>query len=250
MSVAVKSAGTHHGVGRALEGRIALVTGASRGIGCAVAQRFAAEGAQVIAAARTRGGLEELDDTIRAAGHLAPVLVPIDLRQFDSIDQLGGVIFERFGRLDVLVGNAGVLGIMTPVAQIEPKQWQEVVDVNLTANWRLIRSMDPLLRQSSAGRALFVTSAAAHAPRAYWGAYATTKAALEMLVGIYAQEVAHSHVRVNLIDPGRTRTRMRQQAYPGENPEVQTPPDAITDCFVRLAAVDYVGNGEIVKAQP
>ncbi len=235
--------------GRALEGRIALITGASRGIGRAIALRFAAEGAQVIAAARTQGGLEELDDSIRAAGHPPPVLAPLDLRMFDAIDQLGGALYQRFGRLDVLVGNAGLLGPMTPVAQIEPKQWQEVIDVNLTANWRLIRSMDPLLRQSSAGRVIFVTSAVARAPRAYWGAYATAKAGLEMLAATYAQEVGHSHLRVNLIDPGRTRTRMRQAAYPGENPELQTPPEAITDCFVRLAALDYIGNGEIVKAQ-
>ena len=249
MGGAQGSAAEHTAAGGALAGRIALVTGASRGIGRAVARRFAAEGAQVIAAARTRAGLEELDDEIRSAGHSPAILAPVDLKVFDAIDQLGGVIHERFGRLDVLVGNAGVLGPMTPIAHFEPQQWQEVLDLNLTANWRLIRSMDPLLRQSSAGRAIFVTSAAARAPRAYWGAYAVSKAALEMLVGTYAQEVAHSHVRVNLVDPGRTRTRMRQQAYPGENPELQTPPEAITDCFVRLAAIDYSGNGETVKAQ-
>jgi NAD(P)-dependent dehydrogenase (short-subunit alcohol dehydrogenase family) len=248
MSAASQPAG-NPAVGRALEGRIALVTGASRGIGGAVCRRFAAEGATVIAVARTQGGLEELDDSIRSAGNPPPVLVPLDLKAFDALDRLGSVINDRFGRLDILVGNAGLLGPMTPVAQIEPKQWQEVIDVNVTANWRLIRSMDPLLRRSSAARVVFVTSAAAKAPRAYWGAYAVSKAALEMLVGVYAQEVAHSHMRVNLIDPGRTRTRMRQQAYPGENPDLQTHPDAITDCFVRLAAIDYAGNGEIVRAQ-
>lgn len=233
----------------ALAGRIALVTGASRGIGRAVAKRFAQEGADLILTARTVGALEELDDEIRAINGKTSLLVPLDLKTFDAIDQLGAGLYERFGKLDVLVGNAGVLGQMSPLTHTEPKFWQEAIDVNLTANWRLIRSLDPLLRQSEAGRAIFVTSAAARGPRAYWGAYAVSKAALEMLVGIYAQESQQGKVRANLIDPGRTRTRMRASAYPGEDPNSLPAPESITDAFVRLARADFTGNGEIVKAQ-
>ncbi len=235
--------------GSALTGRIALVTGASRGIGRAVAKRYAQEGADLILTARTVGALEELDDEIRAINGKSSLLVPLDLKTFDAIDQLGAGLYERFGRLDVLVGNAGVLGQMSPLAHTEPKHWQEAIDVNLTANWRLIRSLDPLLRLSDAGRAIFVTSGAARGPRAYWGAYAVSKAALEMLVGIYAQENLQGKVRANLIDPGRARTRMRAAAYPGENPETLPTPDSLTDAFVRLARADFTGNGEIVKAQ-
>jgi NAD(P)-dependent dehydrogenase (short-subunit alcohol dehydrogenase family) len=233
----------------ALAGRIALVTGASRGIGRAVAKRYAQEGADLVLTARTVGALEELDDEIRGINGKTSLLVPLDLRNFDAIDQLGAGLYERFGKLDVLVGNAGVLGQMSPLTHTEPKHWQEAIDVNLTANWRLIRSLDPLLRLSEAGRAIFVTSGAARGPRAYWGAYAVSKAALEMLVGIYAQENQQGKLRANLVDPGRTRTRMRASAYPGEDPNTLPPPDAITDAFVRLARADFTGNGEIVKAQ-
>ncbi|HNB25830.1 MAG TPA: SDR family NAD(P)-dependent oxidoreductase [Alphaproteobacteria bacterium] len=232
-----------------LTGRIALVTGASRGIGRAVARRYAQEGADLILTARTVGALEELDDEIRAINGKTSLLVPLDLKTFDAIDQLGAGLYERFGKLDVLVGNAGVLGQMSPLTHTEPKFWQEAIDVNLTANWRLIRSLDPLLRQSEAGRAIFVTSGAARGPRAYWGAYAVSKAALEMLVGIYAQESQQGKVRANLIDPGRTRTRMRASAYPGEDPNTLPAPEAITDAFVRLARADFTGNGEVVRAQ-
>ncbi len=161
-----------------LAGRIALITGASRGIGAAVDRRFAAEGEQLILAARTVGGLEELDDQLREACGEGATLVPLDLREFDAIDRLGASLYERFGRLDVLVGNAGVLGTLSPAGHIEPADWAEVMDINLTANWRLIRSLDPLLRRSEAGRAIFVTSGAAASPHAYWGAYAVSKAAL------------------------------------------------------------------------
>jgi NAD(P)-dependent dehydrogenase (short-subunit alcohol dehydrogenase family) len=233
----------------ALAGRIALVTGASRGIGRAVAKRYAQEGADLILTARTVGALEELDDEIRAINGKTSLLVPLDLKNFDAIDQLGAGLYERFGKLDVLVGNAGVLGQMSPLTHTAPKHWQEAIDVNLTANWRLIRSLDPLLRLSDAGRAIFVSSGAAHGPRAYWGVYAVTKAALEMLAGIYAAESKPSNVRVNMIDPGKTRTRMRAAAYPGENPETLPTPDSITDAFVQLARADFTGNGELVKAQ-
>ncbi len=232
----------------ALAGRIALVTGASRGIGRAVAKRYAQEGADLILSARTVGALEELDDEIRAINGKTSLLVPVDLRNFDTIDQLGAGLYERYGRLDVLVGNAGVLGQMSPLGHIEPKAWQEVIDVNLTANWRLIRSLDPLLRQSAAGRAIFVSSGVAHDVRAFWGAYSVSKAALEMLVRIYAKEIQQSNVRANLIDPGRTRTRMRAAAYPGEDPQTLRTPDEIMGPFVRLARADYTGNGDVVKA--
>jgi len=231
-----------------LGGRIALVTGASRGIGRAVARRYAEEGADLILTARTVGALEELDDEIRAINGKTSLLVPMDLRNFDTIDQLGAGLYERYGKLDVLVANAGILGQMSPLTHTEPKAWQDVIDVNLTANWRLIRSLDPLLRQSAAGRAIFVSSAVARAPRAYWGAYAVSKAALEMLVGIYAQENLQTKVRANLIDPGRTRTRMRATAYPGEDPQTVPAPEDVTEPFVRLARADYTGNGEVVKA--
>ncbi len=225
-----------------MAGRIALVTGASRGIGRAVAKRYAREGADLILTARTVGALEELDDEIRAINGKTSLLVPMDLRNYDTIDQLGAGLFERYGKLDVLVANAGVLGQMSPLTHTEPKAWQEVIDVNLTANWRLIRSLDPLLRQSSAGRAIFVSSGVARDVRAYWGAYAVSKAALEMLVGIYAKENLQSAIRANLIDPGRTRTRMRAAAYPGEDPKTLPAPEDITEPFVRLARADYAGQ--------
>jgi NAD(P)-dependent dehydrogenase (short-subunit alcohol dehydrogenase family) len=235
------------GSGR-LAGRIALITGASRGIGAAVARRFAAEGAQLILAARTVGGLEELDDRIREDGRERATLVPLDLREFDAIDLLGASLYERFGRLDVLVGNAGVLGTLSPVGHIEPPDWAEVLDINLTANWRLIRSLDPLLRRSEAGRAIFVTSGAAAGPNAYWGAYAVSKAALEMLVRTYAAELAKTKVRANLIDPGAIRTAMRAKAFPGEDPGTLRTPDAIAETFVELAEAACTRNGEVVRA--
>jgi len=234
--------------GGALAGRIAIVTGASRGIGRAVARRYAQEGADLILTARTVGALEELDDEIRAINGKTSLLVPMDLRNHDTIDQLGAGLYERYGRLDVLVGNAGVLGQMSPLTHIDPPAWQEVIDVNLTANWHLIRSLDPLLRQSSAGRAIFVSSGVARDVRAYWGTYAVSKAGLEMLVGIYAKENLQTNVRANLIDPGRTRTRMRATAYPGEDPQTLPTPEDITEPFVRLARADYTGNGDVVKA--
>ena len=232
----------------ALAGRIALVTGASRGIGRAVARRYAQEGADLILTARTVGALEELDDEVRAINGKTSLLVPMDLRNMDTIDQLGAGLYERYGKLDVLVANAGVLGQMSPLHHIDPPAWQEVIDVNLTANWRLIRSLDPLLRQSDAGRAIFVSSGVAQNVRAFWGAYAVSKAALEMLVRIYAQENVQTKIRANLIDPGRTRTRMRATAYPGEDPQTLPTPEDVTEPFVRLARADYTGNGDVVKA--
>jgi len=234
-------------VAGALQDRIALITGASRGIGRAVAERFAAEGAHVIGLARSESGLVELDDAIRALGGSA-TMVPMDLTNGEAIDRLGGTLAERYGRLDVLVGNAGLLGVLGPLSHIRPHVWDRVVEVNLTANWRLIRSLDPLLRQSDAGRAIFVSSGVAHRPRAYWGVYAVTKAALEMLAGIYAEEAATSALRVNMVDPGATRTQMRATAMPGEDPMTLPAPEDITDVFVELASAACTRNGEVVRA--
>jgi NAD(P)-dependent dehydrogenase (short-subunit alcohol dehydrogenase family) len=238
---------TPAGQGR-LAGRIALITGASRGIGAAVARRFAAEGARLVLVARTVGGLEELDDQIRDADGQPATLVPLDLREFDAIDRLGASLYQRFGHLDVLVGNAAILGTLSPVGHIEPPSWAEVMDINLTANWRLIRSLDPLLRRSQAGRAIFVSSGAAVKAHAYWGAYAASKAGLEMLVRTYAAELAKTKVRANLIDPGATRTALRAKAFPGEDPVSLRAPEAATETFVELAEAACTRNGEMVRA--
>ena len=229
-----------------LDGRLALVTGASRGIGAAVARRFAAEGARVILVARTQGGLEERDDEVRALGGQA-TLLPLDLRDFDQIDRMGAALYQRFGRLDVLVGNAGVLGSLSPMGHFAPKTWQEVIDVNLTANWRLIRSLDPLLRLSDSGRAIFTTCTAARAATPYWGAYAASKAALETMVRIYAGEVRTTNVKVNLVDPGTVRTNLRAQGFPGEDRAELAGPEAVTEPFVIAAAADCPHHGEILR---
>jgi NAD(P)-dependent dehydrogenase (short-subunit alcohol dehydrogenase family) len=231
-----------------LAGRLALVTGASRGLGAAIARRFAAEGAQLVLVARTVGGLEETDDAVRAAGGSA-TLVPLDLRDFDAIDRLGQSLYDRFGRLDILVGNAAHLGALSPVGHIGVRDWTEVVNLNLTANWRLIRSLDPLLRASEAGRAIFVTDAVGRRPQAYWGAYAASKAGLEALVRVYADETERTRVRVNLIDPGRLRTRLRARAFPGEKPESVPGPESATDAFVALAEAGCTRHGELIEVQ-
>lgn len=226
-----------------LQGRIALITGASRGIGAAVAKRYAAEGAHVILVARTVGALEEVDDAIRAAGHAPATLVPTDLKQAGMLDQLGPIIAKRFGRLDILVGNAAMLGSLTPLTHADPKMWDEVMQVNLTANWRLLRAMHPLLLQSDAGRAIFVTSGAARAAFAYWGAYASSKAGLELLVRTYAVENAKTSIRANLLDPGVVDTAMRREAFPGERAGHNPAPESITDLFVRLAQSSFGETG-------
>lgn len=231
-----------------LAGRIALVTGASRGIGRAVAVRFAQEGAHVIAFARTQGGLEELDDEIFKLTGAHATLVAEDLTKFEKIDQTGGAIFQRWGKLDILVGAAGALGQLSPMPVYTPKMWDNVMAVNLTANWRLIRSFDPLLRQSDAGRAIFVTSGVAREARMYWGPYAVSKAGLEQMVRAYAAEVAHTKLKVNLLDPGKVRTKMRAAAYPGEDANTLPTPESVTGTFVDLAAADCALNGELVNA--
>jgi NAD(P)-dependent dehydrogenase (short-subunit alcohol dehydrogenase family) len=228
---------------RRLEGRVAVITGASRGIGAAVAKRFAAEGAHLILVARTVGGLEEIDDEVKKLGGSA-TLCPFDLTDYGAIDRLGAAIFERWKKLDILVANAGMLGTLTPLAHIKPKEWDQVLAVNLTANWRLIRSLDPLLRAAPAGRAIFVTSGAAQGMRAYWGTYAVSKAALEMLATTYAAETQKTNLRVNLIDPGRTRTGMRAAAYPGEDPQTLPPPEHVTDLMLELASPECTKHGE------
>ncbi len=234
-----------------LAGRIALITGASRGIGAAVAKRFAAEGAHVILVARTVGALEEVDDAIRTMtgrSDCPATLVPVDLAEQGQIDVLGASIFQRFGRLDVLVGNAAMLGVLSPVAHSDPTHWQKVIELNLNSNYRLIRSMDPLLRASDAGRAIFVTANVGHAVVPFWGAYAVSKAGLEMLVRLYAAEVAKTTVRANILDPGIVRTAMRARAFPGEAPDASPPPEAIAGRFVDLAEPAFTANGTLVHA--
>ncbi len=200
-----------------LKDRLALVTGASRGIGRAVALALAQDGAHVVVAARTIGALEELDDEIRKAGGKA-TLLQLDLSKGDKIDQLGPTLFQRWGKLDIFVGNAGVLGPLSPLHHVTEDAWNQVIDINLSANWRLIRTLDPLLKRSDAGRAVFVTSGAATGKYAYWGPYAVSKAGLEALVKTYAHELEDTSVRVNLVNPGPVRTAMRAKAFPGEDP--------------------------------
>ena len=231
------------------EGRIVLVTGASRGIGRAAAIALAGAGAHVIAVARTVGGLEETDDAIQKAGGSA-TLVPMNLRDGDAIDRLGASIFERWGRLDALLGNAGALGQLTLLAHLDPKVFQEVLEVNVTANWRLIRSLDPLLRQSDSGRVLFVTSGAARKQTAYWGAYSLTKAALESLALTYAAECGETtKIKVNLINPGPMRTAMRKKAMPGEDPATLPAPEEIAPRIVEMLSPDWDPNGTMVDFQ-
>lgn len=231
-----------------LKGRVALVTGASRGIGRAVAKAYAQAGAHVVALARTQGGLEELDDEIRALGGQA-TLVTLDLRKGDDIDQMGFALYQKFGRLDILAGIAGVLGTLSPVGHIPPKDWTEAMEVNLTANYRLMRSFDALLRQSDAGRAIFVTDGRARDASPFWGAYAASKAGLETLARSWATETERmTKLRINLVDPGPVRTHLRAQAYPGEDPMKHRPAAEVTGVFVDLAAPDCSITGEIVEA--
>ena len=235
----------------ALGPRVAVVTGASRGIGRAVALALAAEGVHIVALARTQGGLEELDDAIRAARRGAEnsaTLVPLDLKDHAAIDRLGEALFRRWGRLDVLVGNAGVLGPLSPLHHVDPKQWEDVMSVNVTANWRLVRALDPLLRQSKAGRVVFVTSGVASRAdfRAYWGPYAASKAALDALARTYAAETATtSKVRVMLVNPGALRTRMRAAAMPGEDPVTLRTPDDLAPKIVALCSPGWGETGKL-----
>ncbi|MBM3592546.1 MAG: SDR family NAD(P)-dependent oxidoreductase [Alphaproteobacteria bacterium] len=228
----------------ALEGRVALITGASRGIGAALALELARLGAQCVLVARTQGGLEEVDDAIRSAGGKPATLLPFDLQKAEKdIDMIGPSIVERFGRLDILVHNAGALNKLTPVAHIEPRDWAEVMAVNLTASWRLIRSCDPPLRASDAGRAVFVTSGRVLRPRAYWGMYGASKAGMEHLVMTWAQEVEATPLRVNLVDPDIVATKMRAAAMPGEDPATIPQPADVAPGIAALCLPSETRHG-------
>ncbi|QOZ10075.1 SDR family NAD(P)-dependent oxidoreductase [Bradyrhizobium sp. CCBAU 51765] len=228
---------------RPLADRIALVTGASRGIGFAAAKALAKAGAHIVAVARTQGGLEELDDEIRKDGGSA-TLVPLNLTDSDGIARLGASLHERYGRLDILVGNAGVLGPSSPLGHIELKTFNEVMAVNVSANFQLIRCMEPLLRQSDAGRAVFVTSGAASKATAYVGPYAASKAALETLARAWAQETANTKLRVNLFNPGPVRTRMRATLMPGEDPATLDTPEQVAEFIVPMCGPDWTETGK------
>jgi NAD(P)-dependent dehydrogenase (short-subunit alcohol dehydrogenase family) len=226
--------------------RLALVTGASRGIGRAVALELARQGAHVVIAARTIGGLEELDDEIRAFGGKA-TLIELDIRRGDKVDQLGPTLYQRWGKLDILVSSAGILGPLSPLHHVTEDAWSAVIETNLSANWRLIRSLDPLLKRSDGGRAVFVTAGAASAKNAYWGPYAVSKAGLEALIKTYANEVASTPLRVNLVNPGPVRTQLRAKAFPGEDPMTLPTPEDVVPLFLDLASPQCTFNGCIVS---
>jgi NAD(P)-dependent dehydrogenase (short-subunit alcohol dehydrogenase family) len=229
-----------------LASRIALVTGASRGIGYATARALAKAGAHIVAVARTQAGLEELDDEIRQAGGSA-TLVPLNLSDFDGIARLGAALHERHGKLDILIGNAGVAGPSSPLGHIDLKAWNDVIAVNVTANFQLIRCMEPLLKRSDAGRAVFVTSAAASKASAYLGPYAASKAAVETLARAWAQETAATSLRVNLFDPGPIRTRMRASVFPGEDPMTLDTPEQAAEFILPLCAPDWSETGKLFE---
>jgi NAD(P)-dependent dehydrogenase (short-subunit alcohol dehydrogenase family) len=227
-----------------LSNRIAIVTGASRGIGRAAALALAEAGAHVVALARTQGALEELDDDIRARGSSA-TLVPVDLQDLDALDRLGAAIHERWGKLDVLLGNAGILGELAPITHVDQPLWDAVMRINVTANYRLIRSLDPLLRASDAGRAVFVSSGAAHKCMAYWGPYSISKAALDALVRTYAAETVTTPVRAMLVNPGPLRTDMRRAAMPGEDPMSLKTPEDLAPHILQLCLPSWAETGKL-----
>jgi NAD(P)-dependent dehydrogenase (short-subunit alcohol dehydrogenase family) len=228
-----------------LNGRVTLVTGASRGIGYQAALALAKAGSHIIAIARTQGGLEDLDDAIKADGGEC-TLVPMDLKNADGLDQLGKIIHERWGKLDGLLANAGLLGDITPAPHTDPKKWDDVFAVNVTANYRLIRSLDPLLRASDAGRAVFLTSSVARTHRAYWGAYAASKAALEAFVSCYAKEAEVTKLKVNLLNPGAVRTAMRAKAMPGEDGTTLPNPSDLSPLIVDMLSPNYAENDALI----
>jgi NAD(P)-dependent dehydrogenase (short-subunit alcohol dehydrogenase family) len=227
-----------------LEGRVALVTGASRGIGRAAALAFAEAGAHVVALARTTGALEELDDEISARGG-STTLVPLDLADAPAIEKLGPALLERWGKLDILLANAGMLGPLTPLTHASPKEWANVFDTNVTANWRLLKSVDPALQASDAGRVILMSSGAAHKCLAYWGPYSISKAAVEAMARTYAAETAKTPLKVMLVNPGPLRTRMRAEAMPGEDPLTLKTPEELAPHLVKLASPDWNESGKI-----
>jgi NAD(P)-dependent dehydrogenase (short-subunit alcohol dehydrogenase family) len=227
-----------------LSDRIALVTGASRGIGAALALELAKAGAHVVAVARTVGGLEELDDQIKAIGGSA-TLVPVDIKDMDGIARLALALHERYGRLDVMVGNAGILGPLSPLGHVEPKDWDSLMAVNVTANWQLIRTMDPLLKAAPAGRAVFLTSGLSWLGRAYTGPYAASKAALNALVQVYAAETTTTNVKVNAFNPGPTRTKMYASGWPGVDQNTLPPPEDVAKTIVPLCLPDCAESGKL-----
>ena len=233
---------------RPLEGQVIVVTGASRGIGYFTALQLAERGAHIIAVARTVGGLEDLDDAIKAKGGSA-TLVPMDLKDFDAIDRLGGAIYERWGKLDGLVANGGILGILSPLGHIKPSEWENVMAVNVTANFRLIRSLDPLLRHAEAGRVVFLSSTAAWKCKPYWGVYSVSKAAVEALAKTYAGETRQTAMCVNAINPGGTRTAMRAKAMPGEDPATLPEPAEIAEKVVQLMLPDFTESGKLIDVR-
>ena len=230
-----------------LDGSVALVTGASRGLGAATAVELARLGAHVVLTARTQGGLEETDDTVRGVGGSA-TLLPLDLHEGDTIDAIGPSLFQRFGRLDVLVHAAGTLGRLTPVPHILPREWDDAMAVNAAATWRLIRTTDRLLRAAPAGRAVFVTAARARAPKAYWGLYGASKAALEHLALSWADEAETAPLRVNLFDPGPMATRLRRDAYPGELQDGLPRPEAVAPALAALCLPEETRTGALIAA--
>src|SRR5215468_10112085 len=231
-----------------LANRIAVVTGASRGIGYAAARALARAGAHIVAVARTQGGLEELDDEIRQDGGAA-TLVPLSLADTDGIARLGAALHERHGKLDILVGNAGVPGPSSPLGHIEPKTWNDVMMINASANFQLIRCMEPLLKQSDAGRAVFITSGVASKAPAYLGPYAASKAALEALVRVWAAETATTAIRVNLFNPGPIRTRMRASVFPGEDPMTLDTPEQVAEFILPMCAPEWTATGKLYDYQ-
>ncbi len=232
-----------------LTGKIALITGASKGIGASIAKAYAKAGAHVILIARNKSALEKIDDEIRAIGGQA-TLMPFDLMKLDDLEKLGQILYQKFGKLDIFVGNAGLLGTLGPLPQISTREFQHVMDVNLNANFRLIKTLDPLLQKSEAGRVIFVsTSKGVVKGRAYWGTYSISKAALESMARVYAAENEQSNLRVNIIDPGAVRTDMRASAMPGEDPMTLPAPEDITALFLDLASSNCVQHGEIIRIE-
>lgn len=234
--------------GQDLAGKVVLVTGASRGIGYAAGIEAARRGAHVVAVARTVGGLEELDDEIQDLGSSA-TLVPLDLRDGDAIDRLGAAIFERWGALDGLVANAGQLGVLSPLPHVKPEDFEKVMAVNVTANYRLLRATDLLLRQSTAGRAVFVSSSSARSARPFWGLYAASKAAVDAMAKSYAGEVAQTKVKVNVFYPGAVRTGMRAKAMPGENPDTLPQPSEIAPRLIDLISPSVKESGKLFNIE-